>query len=703
MKHPERKWLTLILIIIYASALVVPVQAHVAPDAGATPANAGATPTPIWQRVWDKITHLTTGGDTHLSATTFVSPLPMTFVSPLTLVPYQDPDAQVKEVTPGAEEGFQDPLYNPAGFLNRPAGFGLTSSYCPINTSQNVNTTWNADSDILLRRELNLPPDLANVEIGVAIDDAVQFFVNGQDVSGGVRTNPFCAINDYFIFDVPNHLLNNGANLIAMRGQNYGLSYLDMQVKADKATAIIAKGGYDNIQINWSPAPSPYVDHYRLWRAVQGTETYAVIANTSETTYFDGVGSGTFRGKTYCYFVEAVDNAQTPLYRSGVACANMGEVRLWVQSGRGPEGGTVTIAVNVRNAQSLKASSYGIWVVFDNRVLELIDVAPTALTAGFLWDWNVIPEGHLDRAMISAAATGNEDGLPELYDDGSLFQLTFNVKGQPQWASALDMLDFVSGVGGSAIWAYPGWDTIPLALEDGTFHTDGAFLRGDVDGNGVVELADAELVLDFADHKGTPTSTQLNAGDINGNGILDPGDAYLIRFYADNGYWPTAGAYMLQATHSSMSGPLQFSVKDTRGLPGQAVHIYVRGEDLREWVSGSFSLAYDPDVIADIVAVEAVGPAAKALLDYNSATPGIVRIAMTQQTEVTGGGVILDITARLRRSAPSGAEVPIALAEVQLNNRDGLDLANSALQRTIERVPGALSIDYALFLPMIIR
>jgi hypothetical protein len=398
-----------------------------------------------------------------------------------------------------------------------------------------------------------------------------------------------------------------------------------------------------------------------------------------------------------------MDSEETPRYRSGVDCANMGEVGLWVQSGRGPEDGTVTIAVNVRNAQSLKASSYGIWLAYDNRVLELIDVAPTALTTDFLWDWNVTPEGHLDRAMISSVATGNEDALPELYDDGSLFQLTFNVKGQPQWASALDMLEFISGVGGSAIWAYPGWNTIPLTLEDGTFHTDSAYLRGDVDGNGVVELADAELVLEFANLKGTPTSSQRNAGDINGNGILDPGDAYLIQFYAQNGYWPAAGTYALQTTKSNLSGPLQFLVEDTRGLPGQAIHIHVRGENLRAWVSGSFSLAYDPDIIADILAVEAVGPAANALLDYNSATPGIVRIAMTKKAEVTGSGVILDITVQLRESIESGEEVPISLAEVQLKSRDGLDLANSALQRTLERVPGTLSIDHALFLPMIIR
>ena len=67
----------------------------------------------------------------------------------------------------------------------------------------------------------------------VAIDNDVQVFLNGQDISRGLRTHEGCPSNDSFVFTAPDTLLVAGANLLAVRGRDRGgLCYLDVQVTA---------------------------------------------------------------------------------------------------------------------------------------------------------------------------------------------------------------------------------------------------------------------------------------------------------------------------------------------------------------------------------------------------------------------------------------------------------------------------------------
>ncbi len=50
-------------------------------------------------------------------------------------------------------------------------------------------------------------------------------------------------------------------------------------------------------------------------------------------------------------------------------------------------------------------------------------------------------------------------------------------------------------------------------------------VKGDVDGNGTVDLSDATLILKFALNIETPTDEQKNAADMDGNGQIELGDA----------------------------------------------------------------------------------------------------------------------------------------------------------------------------------
>ena len=69
------------------------------------------------------------------------------------------------------------------------------------------------------------------IEIGIAVDNDVQVWFNGADVSGGFRVSEGCATGERYSFSVPAGLLQDGENLIAMRARDRGLhSYVDVRV-----------------------------------------------------------------------------------------------------------------------------------------------------------------------------------------------------------------------------------------------------------------------------------------------------------------------------------------------------------------------------------------------------------------------------------------------------------------------------------------
>ena len=64
--------------------------------------------------------------------------------------------------------------------------------------------------------------------------------------------------------------------------------------------------------------------------------------------------------------------------------------------------------------------------------------------------------------------------------------------------------------------------TIELAIAEG--------ILGDVDGNGKIELADAQMILDY-EAKQLDNGLSLLVADVSGDGIIDSNDAVLIQQY----------------------------------------------------------------------------------------------------------------------------------------------------------------------------
>jgi probable HAF family extracellular repeat protein len=145
------------------------------------------------------------------------------------IVPYLATGYRYLVVSTGqAPAGFEQPNFDDAAFSIGDAAFGA-SGLCPINA--NVKTAWPINTDIVLRKKFTLPPGATGLKVGVAIDNHVQVFVNGVDISGGLKLHGGCASNNSFIFSVSDSLLNSGENLVAVLGRDIGgVSYLDIQV-----------------------------------------------------------------------------------------------------------------------------------------------------------------------------------------------------------------------------------------------------------------------------------------------------------------------------------------------------------------------------------------------------------------------------------------------------------------------------------------
>jgi hypothetical protein len=167
-------------------------------------------------------------------------------VTAVVLVPYGATGYRFKVLpnssTPGG--GFESPSFDDvaAGFSTGTAPFGAAweGADCPLDPT--VQTNWSPDTDILLRKTFVVPAGATNVKVVVAIDNDVQVFVNGVDITAsagpaaladGFQRHGGCAELDSFVFTVPNEILLSGSNLVAIRARDRGgISYADVQVIA---------------------------------------------------------------------------------------------------------------------------------------------------------------------------------------------------------------------------------------------------------------------------------------------------------------------------------------------------------------------------------------------------------------------------------------------------------------------------------------
>ncbi|MBV6390993.1 MAG: hypothetical protein KPEEDBHJ_00197 [Anaerolineales bacterium] len=148
---------------------------------------------------------------------------------------------------------FDDTLF-PIG--NAPFGSG---SGCPIQTT--VNTFWNTNSDIVLRKSFDLPLGASNLKITTSIDNDIQVYVNEVEITNGLITHDGCANVNEFVFPIPDSALLVGENLLAVLARDRGIEgFVDVQITGNlpvtTPTFVISTPSLTPTTIP-SPTPTP--------------------------------------------------------------------------------------------------------------------------------------------------------------------------------------------------------------------------------------------------------------------------------------------------------------------------------------------------------------------------------------------------------------------------------------------------------------
>lgn len=148
------------------------------------------------------------------------------------VVPYMGGGYKYRVVASGRDKAFVQPNFDDARWATGTAAFGTPGAGCSLY-DQTVRTPWPLNTDILIRKHFSLTTGATNVRVSVAVDNGVQVFLNGHDISGGLRLHDFCATRDAFTFSAPDAVLKAGDNVLAVRGHDRGVAdYLDVQVTA---------------------------------------------------------------------------------------------------------------------------------------------------------------------------------------------------------------------------------------------------------------------------------------------------------------------------------------------------------------------------------------------------------------------------------------------------------------------------------------
>ncbi len=150
---------------------------------------------------------------------------------PTIVVPYGASEYKYQVLPVDDGIGFERPDFDDSEFADGDAAFGSREGSCELNSLGGIRTEWPVETDLLVRKALELPAGTTDVVVYVAVDNDVQVFMNGYDISDGLQIHEGCPSPDSFSFAVPDSLLQVGTNLLAVRARDRGcFAYLDLEV-----------------------------------------------------------------------------------------------------------------------------------------------------------------------------------------------------------------------------------------------------------------------------------------------------------------------------------------------------------------------------------------------------------------------------------------------------------------------------------------
>jgi photosystem II stability/assembly factor-like uncharacterized protein len=443
---------------------------------------------------------------------------------------------------------------------------------------------------------------------------------------------------------------------------------------------LVANTGVSSIVLDWDPSLSNNVVGYRVYRSASATSNFTKIADAVSTTNYVDTAGLTI-GATYYYYVTAYNASGEESAPSNIARAVFGQLKLWIPHLHGTTGTTATVPINISNADGLKICAMDIAVNFAPSIITAQSIERTALTAGYGFSANTSAPGTVRVSVASGIGT-------PLYGSGTLFNLVVNVPGSSGSSTPLQFEVVLTDVYNCGNLYQP----VDLTLTNGSFTVGDLYVKGDINGDGKVNSADAALALQIASGLVTPTSTQLAAGDVNGDSKINSADASLILYYAANGQWPPAPSAASIADAAQATSATLLSLPITQGQPDGIVQVDLSASGVSGMAGADLALSYDANVL-DVVGVNLGTLTSGFTLQTNTATPGLVRFSLSNSTGIASdAGTLATIQFKVKSTAVNGSSSPLTLTQARMNDGNGLDFGTSALQRQVQKQNGQVTV-----------
>lgn len=288
--------------------------------------------------------------------------------------------------------------------------------------------------------------------------------------------------------------------------------------------------GAQSILLRWDPNTHYRLRGYNVYRAQSAEGTFGKI--TSERVRMPGyTDAAVSSGVEYSYYVKGVSGAIYPgnsaeklveTSASETVSATCGKVVLWMSDYNAAPGSIATLKVNANNATGIAGRNLDIRISYDPAIILPVEqvmltntVEQTVLTQG------LIVSNNAESATGELCITGY-DGV--VTGEGHLFDILFVV--QPGVLSGTVSTNSFTL---ASFETQGGMSLTVDATAKATLTIKAEYVRGDIDGNGIVNHDDCQALLQIVAHRETPTAEQLKAGDMDGNGLLDHNDFKLLH------------------------------------------------------------------------------------------------------------------------------------------------------------------------------
>jgi hypothetical protein len=272
------------------------------------------------------------------------------------------------------------------------------------------------------------------------------------------------------------------------------------------------------------------------------------------------------------------------------------EINLGMKTTYAQPGDTVIMPVYLTNFEDFSISACQFSMKYNSQIVDLISVTKDSgmISTWPLFNWNPLTSDSISIAIAGAST-------PITYGEGELVRCAFRVK---QSAGNHDTCT----ISLNNISIDETYHMVTASSKNGKIIiADNAIMYGDVTGNRVVNIFDAQKVMSFVvgalplpDSICCPNFT-IAVADVSGNGTITSYDAALI-FQHSVGLLPE-----FPVTQTSVKRTLQKKTTTTVPVAQLSTQIEnssnnelkctIIGSNLKGFVAGEFSIKYDPSIV----------------------------------------------------------------------------------------------------------